>query len=141
VTDQALDELTHADAKRVAEWDKRRLEVERSRVAPHIAARMIAPTHSVCNLLREWERMINAMQHEEPIAPSLPGPTYYDDMALEESYRRNAPGVVLRIPNADTSQYSRVPGVSFPYHEGEVMIRGTVRGAEISINGPWIHPN
>ncbi|MFD6343593.1 putative T7SS-secreted protein [Streptomyces roseolus] len=64
--------------------------------------------------------------------------TYYEDMALEESYRGNGPGVVLRIPNADGVGYFRVPGVSFPYDEGEVMIRGTVRGAEISIGGgPW----
>ncbi|MFF7646607.1 putative T7SS-secreted protein [Streptomyces canus] len=64
--------------------------------------------------------------------------TYYEDMALEESYRGNGPGVVLRIPNADGVGYSRVPGVSFPYDEGEVLIRGPVRGAEVSINGgPW----
>ncbi|GAB2929999.1 putative T7SS-secreted protein [Streptomyces heilongjiangensis] len=64
--------------------------------------------------------------------------TYYEEMALEESYRGNGPGVVLRIPNADGATYSRVPGISFPYDEGEVLIRGTVTGAEISVNGgPW----
>ncbi|MEV6697175.1 putative T7SS-secreted protein [Streptomyces sp. NPDC051453] len=61
--------------------------------------------------------------------------TYYEEMALEESFRGNGPGVVLRIPNMDGSGYSRVPGISFPYDEGEVLIRGTVRGAEVSING------
>ncbi|MDL5203537.1 putative T7SS-secreted protein [Streptomyces sp. ALI-76-A] len=64
--------------------------------------------------------------------------TYYEDMALEESYRGNGPGVVLRIPNGDGATYSRVPGISFPYDEGEVLIRGTVTGAEMSISGgPW----
>ncbi|MGW1792074.1 putative T7SS-secreted protein [Streptomyces tubercidicus] len=68
--------------------------------------------------------------------------TYYEDMALEESYRGNGPGVVLRIPNADTPAYSRVPGVSFSYDEGEVMIRGRVSGAEVSFNGgPWTRPS
>ncbi|URN13483.1 RHS repeat-associated core domain-containing protein [Streptomyces radiopugnans] len=68
--------------------------------------------------------------------------TYYEDMALEESYRGNGPGVVLRIPNADTPDYHRVPGLRYPYPEGEVTIRGTVRGAEISINGgPWMRPS
>lgn len=68
--------------------------------------------------------------------------TDYEDMALEESFRGNGPGIVLRIPNADGVGYSRVPGVSFPYAEGEVMIEGTVRGAEISINGgPWTKIN
>jgi hypothetical protein len=67
--------------------------------------------------------------------------TDYEDMALEESYRGNGPGVVLRIPNADGPGYSRVPGISYPYDEGEVTIRGPVHGAEISINGgPWTRP-
>ncbi|MFE0385641.1 putative T7SS-secreted protein [Streptomyces bungoensis] len=65
--------------------------------------------------------------------------TYYEDMALEESFRGNGPGIVLRIPNTDGISYARVPGVSFPYDEGEVLIRGHVTGAEVSINGgPWI---
>lgn len=64
--------------------------------------------------------------------------TYYEDMALEESYRGNGPGAVLRIPNGDGAGYSRVPGVSYPYDEGEVLIRGNVTGADVSINGgPW----
>ncbi|WP_430382954.1 putative T7SS-secreted protein [Streptomyces sp. P10-4] len=64
--------------------------------------------------------------------------TYYEDMALEESYKGNGPGIVLRIPNSDGVGYSRVPGVSFPYDEGEVLIRGAVTGAEVSVNGgPW----
>ncbi|UQI48243.1 DUF6531 domain-containing protein [Streptomyces sp. HU2014] len=68
--------------------------------------------------------------------------TDYEDMALEESFRGNGPGVVLRVPNSDGVGYSRVPGVSFPYAEGEVMIEGTVRGAEVSINGgPWTRTN
>ncbi|MFI6700423.1 putative T7SS-secreted protein [Streptomyces sp. NPDC050509] len=68
--------------------------------------------------------------------------TYYEDMALEESFRGSGPGVVLRIPNADGVGYSRVPGVSFPYGEGEVLIRGSVRGAEVSVNGgPWTSVN
>ncbi|GGW01839.1 hypothetical protein [Streptomyces narbonensis] len=59
-------------------------------------------------------------------------------MALEESFRGNGIGIVLRIPNANGTEYFRVPGVSFPYDEGEVMIRGPVHGAEISIGGgPW----
>ncbi|MFL4948422.1 putative T7SS-secreted protein [Streptomyces sp. MMS24-I31] len=68
--------------------------------------------------------------------------TYYEEMALEESFRGNGPGVVLKIPNGDGLGYSRVPAVSFPYDEGEVLIRGTVRGAEVSINGgPWTRVN
>ncbi|MGW1982235.1 putative T7SS-secreted protein [Streptomyces collinus] len=64
--------------------------------------------------------------------------TYYEDMALEESFRGNGPGIVLRIPNGDGVSYSRVPGVSFPYDEGEVLIKGPVTGAEVSIGGgPW----
>ncbi|MFI1182960.1 putative T7SS-secreted protein [Streptomyces sp. NPDC020799] len=64
--------------------------------------------------------------------------TDYEGMALEESYRGNGPGIVMRVPNADGFEYSRVPGVSFPYDEGEVMVRGPVRGAEFSVNGgPW----
>jgi hypothetical protein len=66
----------------------------------------------------------------------------YEDMALEESYRGNGPGVVLRIPNADGEGYSRVSGISYPYPEGEVTIRGIVHGAEISVNGgPWTRPS
>ncbi|MEV0924591.1 putative T7SS-secreted protein [Streptomyces spongiicola] len=68
--------------------------------------------------------------------------TYYEEMALEESFRGNGPGIVLRIPNAEGSTYNRVGGVSFPYDEGEVLIRGTVSGAEVSINGgPWTRIN
>ncbi|QZY16458.1 putative T7SS-secreted protein [Streptomyces decoyicus] len=107
----------------------------------------------------EWQRMYNNAQKgiAEPIGghsdPDLHAggrteseftswTTYYEDMALEESYRGNGPGVVLRIPNADGPTYSRVPGVSFPYDEGEVMIRGRVSGAEISFNGgPWTRPS
>ncbi|MFK4099665.1 RHS repeat-associated core domain-containing protein, partial [Streptomyces sp. NPDC019531] len=67
--------------------------------------------------------------------------TDYEGMALEESYRGNGPGVVLRIPNGDGSGYFRVPGISYPYDEAEVTIRGPVHGAEISINGgPWKRP-
>ncbi|MCB5912012.1 hypothetical protein LIU39_32475 [Streptomyces sp. SF28] len=68
--------------------------------------------------------------------------TYYEEMALEESYRGNGPGIVLRIPNADGAGYSRVPGVNFPYDEGEVMIKGRVTGAEMSLNGgTWTRTN
>ncbi|MFF9177084.1 RHS repeat-associated core domain-containing protein, partial [Streptomyces sp. NPDC014793] len=64
--------------------------------------------------------------------------TYYEDMALVESFRGNGPGIVLRIPNGNGVSYSRVPGVSFPYDEGEVLIKGSVTGAEVSIGGgPW----
>ncbi|WP_067692270.1 putative T7SS-secreted protein [Nocardia jejuensis] len=68
--------------------------------------------------------------------------TDYEDMALIESQDGGGPGVVMRIPNADGPGYHRVPGVAYPYYESEVTILGTVRGAEVSINGgPWIRPN
>lgn len=107
----------------------------------------------------EWRRMYeNALQgRAEPLGghsdPQLHAggdtnseftswTTYYEDMALEESYRGNGPGVVLRIPNGDGPGYSRVPGVSYPYDEGEVTIRGPVHGAETSVNGgPWTRPH
>ncbi|MFE1786741.1 RHS repeat-associated core domain-containing protein, partial [Streptomyces sp. NPDC059506] len=106
----------------------------------------------------EWQRMYqNALQGwAEPLGghsdPQLHAggntnseftswTTDYEGMALEESYRGNGPGVVLRIPNGDGPGYSRVPGISYPYDEGEVTIRGPVRGAEVSINGgPWRRP-
>ncbi|MET8677591.1 putative T7SS-secreted protein [Streptomyces sp. NPDC004647] len=106
----------------------------------------------------EWQRMYENAQHgvAEPLGghsdPQLhvggrtdsdftSWTTDYEGMALEESFRGNGPGIVMRIPNGDGPGYARVPGLSFPYAEGEVTIRGVVRGAEISINGgPWIRP-
>jgi RHS repeat-associated protein len=67
--------------------------------------------------------------------------THYDDVAYDASTYGNGPGVVLRIPNADGPGYHRVPGVQYPYDEGEVTIRGPVSNAEISIGGgPWHRP-
>ncbi|MDJ1136089.1 putative T7SS-secreted protein [Streptomyces iconiensis] len=67
--------------------------------------------------------------------------TDYADMALDCSQMGNGPGVVLRMPNADGDGFHRVPGVSYPYPEGEVTIRGPVGHAEISVNGgPWHRP-
>lgn len=65
VTDRALDELTHADKERVAERDKERLEVERSRLTPEVAAKMTTPTHSIGNMMREWESLITGMEADD----------------------------------------------------------------------------
>lgn len=61
--DLAFDELTHADMDRVAQRDNERLEVERHGKAPHIAAKMTAPTHSIRSMMREWEILVTAMDH------------------------------------------------------------------------------
>ena len=63
-TNHALNKLTPAEMDRFAQCDKKRLELESSRVAPCIAARMTAPMHSVANMLREWEELVNAMGHD-----------------------------------------------------------------------------
>ena len=71
--------------------------------------------------------------------------TDYEDVAVGYSEENvSGPGVVLRIPNADGTGYSRVPGVRYVLDystEQEVTLTGTVEGAEISVGGgPWIRP-
>jgi hypothetical protein len=44
LTERVLGDLTQTEKERVAERDKERLEVERSRLAPGIAAKVTTPT-------------------------------------------------------------------------------------------------
>ena len=59
-----------------------------------------------------------------------------ESIAREVAAEGNGPGVVLRIPNADGINYSRVASPDI-YGESEVLIHGTVRGAEILPWRPW----
>ncbi|MER5391880.1 putative T7SS-secreted protein [Saccharopolyspora sp. NPDC002686] len=63
--------------------------------------------------------------------------TDLDGVARDAADDGNGPGVVLRIPNADAPGYTRVESQDI-YGESEVLVRGPVSGAEVSINGgPW----
>jgi hypothetical protein len=64
VVDQAFNGLSETEKTEVAERDDERLAFERRGKAPNVAAKMTAPVHSVGNMLREWERLVNAMESD-----------------------------------------------------------------------------
>lgn len=68
-TDQAFASLSPRDAEAVRKRDNKRLELEKSRVAPHVAARMTTPTHSLFRMMKEWEWLIEAMETEWRVEP------------------------------------------------------------------------
>lgn len=56
--------MSQLDEREVVKRDNERLEFERRSKAPEVAARMTAPVHSVGNMLREWERLVNAVESD-----------------------------------------------------------------------------
>ncbi|MDJ1136636.1 hypothetical protein [Streptomyces iconiensis] len=68
-TERAFASLTGSEAEAVRERDDRRLQLEKSRVAPHIAEKMKEPTHSVFRMMKEWELMVEAVAREGDVEP------------------------------------------------------------------------
>ncbi|MEU3193753.1 hypothetical protein ABZ686_24705 [Streptomyces sp. NPDC006992] len=58
----ALSSLTEEEFNAIKEWDDGRLRLEKSRVAPQVAARMTIPANSIFHMMREWEIMVVSME-------------------------------------------------------------------------------
>lgn len=56
--------LSSAAMQSVAEWDRKRLALERSRLSPKFQDRHTTPTHSIRNMMMEWEKLVSAMEDD-----------------------------------------------------------------------------
>lgn len=70
-------ELSPSVLEAIARCDAERLEVERSRVAPHIGEKMTVPVYSVASRFASWERLIRRME------PGWDGDDFYPISAYD----------------------------------------------------------
>ena len=83
----------------IARCDAERLEVERSRVAPHVRERMTAPVYSVAHRFASWERLARRME------PGWAGEDYYSISAYGNDLdSRDALEQVMRALPAETGE-------------------------------------
>lgn len=83
----------------IARCDAERLEVERSRVAPHVRRRMTAPVYSVADRFASWERLARRME------PGWAGEDYYSISAYGNDLdSRDALEQVMRALPAETGE-------------------------------------
>lgn len=84
-TERAFAALSESGAAAVRARDDARLDEERSRVAPHIAARMKEPVHSVFRMMREWEVMVGAVEAAASGRDAEPRPLLDDYLFVLET--------------------------------------------------------
>lgn len=56
--------LSESDLAWIAHVDERRLEIEKSRVSPHVAETMESPIYSLRSRFEYWEKLIHRMEHD-----------------------------------------------------------------------------
>ena len=85
------EELSPAVLEAIARCDAERLEVERSRVAPHLREKITSPAYSAANRFASWERLVRRMEPGWSSDEFYPISAYDNDLdsrdALDEVMR------------------------------------------------------
>lgn len=89
------DALSQTALEAIARCDAERLEVERSRVAPHVREKIMAPVYSVADRFASWERLVRRMEPGWSSDDFYPISAYDNDLdsrdALDQVMRALAP--------------------------------------------------
>ncbi|MFE2331375.1 hypothetical protein [Streptomyces coelicoflavus] len=125
------DALSPSVLEAIARCDAERLEVERSRVAPHIREKMTAPVYSVADRFASWERVIRRLE------PGWDGDDFYPISAYDNDLdSRDALDQVMRA----------LPEEACEGPLGQLLARldtrfsaATLPDPELSLR-PWVRP-
>ncbi|WP_437058230.1 hypothetical protein [Streptomyces sp. enrichment culture] len=124
------DELSPSVLEAIARCDAERLELERSRVAPHIREKMTVPVYSVASRFASWERLVRRLETDWP-AENLYMVEYNNDLDSRDSLSDVMSVLIEEEGGQELSQLLECLDARFH--------AATVPDPDLSLR-PWIRP-